>query len=190
MKRVDTAIPGVAIVRPEVFDDGRGYFFESYHEQKFLDIGIATRFVQDNRSRSRQGVLRGLHFQLKYPQAKLCSVLWGEVFDVVVDIRVGSPYFGRWVGTILSEENKHQIYVPEGFAHGFLVLSEEAEFTYKCGDFYHPEDEGGVLWNDPDIGIAWPEMAYTLSDKDRRYSSLSDIPKHKLPQYRPQSVQS
>ncbi|MEO1132115.1 MAG: dTDP-4-dehydrorhamnose 3,5-epimerase [Cyanobacteria bacterium J06639_1] len=183
MQRIDTALPDVFVVEPKVFGDARGYFFESYHEQKLRDLGIETRFVQDNRSRSRRGVLRGLHFQLQHPQAKLCSVLQGEVFDVAVDIRIGSPTFGQWVGVVLSEENKHQIFIPEGFAHGFVVLSETAEFSYKCGDFYRPDDEGGVLWSDPDVGISWPEMDYTLSEKDKKYSPLKDIAADRLPQY-------
>lgn len=183
MKRIDTELPDVFTLEPKLFGDDRGYFFESYHEEKFRDLGISTRFVQDNRSRSSKGVLRGLHFQLQYPQAKLCTVLQGEVFDVAVDIRVGSPTFGQWAGVLLSEENKRQIYIPEGFAHGFAVLSDTAEFSYKCGDFYHPEDEGGVLWSDPDIGIAWPELDYTLSDKDKHYLPLKEISEQHLPRF-------
>ncbi|MEO0802572.1 MAG: dTDP-4-dehydrorhamnose 3,5-epimerase [Cyanobacteria bacterium J06642_2] len=183
MKRIDTDMSDVFLIEPRVFGDSRGYFFESYHEQKFRNLGIKTHFVQDNRSRSSRGVLRGLHFQLHCPQAKLCSVLQGEVFDVAVDIRVGSPNFGKWVGVILSEDNKRQMFIPEGYAHGFVVLSETAEFSYKCGDFYHPEDEGGVLWCDPSLGIAWPKMEYVLSDKDKCYLPLNDIPEDKLPHY-------
>ena len=140
----------------KVFGDNRGYFMETYHEEKFREGGITANFVQDNQSKSTKGVLRGLHFQKKYPQAKLVRVIKGEVYDVAVDLRKDSPTYGKYVGAILSEENKKQFFIPKGFAHGFLVLSEEAEFTYKCDDFYHPEDEGGLMWNDPEIGIDWP----------------------------------
>ncbi len=153
---IGTKIDGVFIVEPKVFGDSRGYFMETYHEQKFFEGGITAKFVQDNQSKSTKGVLRGLHFQKNHPQAKLVRVIKGEVYDVAVDIRKGSPTYGQYVGIVLSEENKKQFFIPRGFAHGFLVLSDEAEFVYKCDDFYHPEDEGGIMWNDPTIGVDWP----------------------------------
>lgn len=185
MRRIETALPEVCLVEPKVFGDARGFFFESYHQTRFAEMGIPDIFVQDNRSRSGKGVLRGLHYQLNYPQSKLCCVVQGEVFDVAVDIRHGSPNFGKWVGVILSAENKHQIYIPAGFAHGFVVLSETAEFVYKCGDFYHPEDEGGVAWNDPHIGIDWPLQDVALSGKDQKNLTLAAIEPTKLPKYQP-----
>ena len=153
---IGTKIDGVFIVEPKVFGDSRGYFMETYHEQKFFEGGITAKFVQDNQSKSTKGVLRGRHFQKNHPQAKLVRVIKGEVYDVAVDIRKGSPTYGQYVGIVLSEENKKQFFIPRGFAHGFLVLSDEAEFVYKCDDFYHPEDEGGIMWNDPTIGVDWP----------------------------------
>ena len=151
-----TEIEGVYIIEPKVFGDNRGYFMETYNEQEFKNNGLDYNFVQDNQSKSKKGVLRGLHFQKTHPQAKLVRVLEGEVFDVAVDLRKGSKTYGKWVGVILSEENKKQFMIPRGFAHGFVVLSETAVFAYKCDDFYHPEDEGGIMWNDPDINIEWP----------------------------------
>ena len=153
---IGTKIDGVFIVEPKVFGDSRGYFMETYHEQKFFEGGITAKFVLENQSKSTKGVLRGLHFQKNHPQAKLVRVIKGEVYDVAVDIRKGSPTYGQYVGIVLSEENKKQFFIPRGFAHGFLVLSDEAEFVYKCDDFYHPEDEGGIMWNDPTIGVDWP----------------------------------
>ena len=153
---IGTKIDGVFIVEPKVFGDSRGYVMETYHEQKFFEGGITAKCVQDNQSKSTKGVLRGLHFQKNHPQAKLVRVIKGEVYDVAVDIRKGSPTYGQYVGIVLSEENKKQFFIPRGFAHGFLVLSDEAEFVYKCDDFYHPEDEGGIMWNDPTIGVDWP----------------------------------
>jgi dTDP-4-dehydrorhamnose 3,5-epimerase len=184
MKRIDTSIPDVCLIEPNVFEDERGFFFESYHESKFADLGIGERFVQDNHAKSVQDTLRGLHYQLVYPQAKLCRVVRGEVFDVVVDVRRGSPYFGKWESGILSDRNKRMIYVPPGFAHGYLVLSETAEFLYKCSDFYHPEHERGVLWSDPEIGIKWDVQSPILSEKDRRNLALSQIKLSDLPDYR------
>lgn len=179
-----TAIDGVRFIEPKRFGDQRGYFFESWHLAKYNETGITSRFVQDNCSMSRYGTIRGLHYQLVHPQAKLVQVLMGRVYDVVVDIRVGSPTFGRWVGGELSGENGRQLYIPEGFAHGFCVLSDEAIFSYKCSDYYRPEDEGGVLWSDPAIGISWPEVAPVLSAKDQVYPCLADIDPSRLPKYK------
>lgn len=172
----ETKIKDVFVIEPAVFGDHRGYFMETYNEQDFFRAGLRYRFVQDNQSSSVKGVLRGLHFQKKHPQAKLVRVLRGEVFDVAVDLRKGSPTYGEWVGEILTAENKKQLMIPRGFAHGFLVLSDYAEFAYKCDEFYHPEDEGGIMYDDPEIGIAWPmEGDYILSDKDRKHPALSQI---------------
>ena len=155
---IKTSIEGVTIIEPTVYGDHRGYFMETYNKAEFDAAGLNMVFVQDNESRSKKGVLRGLHFQKQYPQTKLVRVIRGEVFDVAVDIRPGSKTYGRWHGEILSEENKKQYLVPRGFAHGYLVLSDTAEFCYKCDDFYHPNDEGGLAWNDPEIGIVWPKL--------------------------------
>ncbi|HJB26133.1 MAG TPA: dTDP-4-dehydrorhamnose 3,5-epimerase [Firmicutes bacterium] len=173
-----TSIEGVCIVEPKVFGDARGYFMETYCETDFKEAGISAVFVQDNQSKSRRGVLRGLHFQKTYSQAKLVRVISGEVFDVAVDLRPGSKTYGKWVGVTLSAENKKQFFVPKGFAHGFLVLSEEAEFVYKCDDFYHPEDEGGLAWNDPTVAIDWPispDTEILLSEKDKRHPKLQEL---------------
>lgn len=170
-----TEIEGVFIIEPTVFGDDRGYFMETYQAAEFKAAGIDCDFVQDNQSMSKKGVLRGLHFQKKYPQAKLVRVLEGEVFDVAVDIRKGSKTFGKWVGVTLSAENKRQFFIPRGFAHGFLVLSDVAVFTYKCDAFYHPEDEGGIRWDDPAIGIAWPnirDVQITVSKRDENLGGL------------------
>src|SRR4030095_6670421 len=184
MKRIDTSLPGVCLIETPVFKDERGFFLESYHETKFEALGIKDRFVQDNHSRSIASTLRGLHYQVKAPQAKLCRVVQGEVLDVVVDIRRGSPHFGKWEGRVLSAANKLQMYVPPGFAHGYLVLSETAEFLYKCSDFYRPELERGVAWDDLDIGIKWGIQSPILSDKDRKNPALADIAAKELPEYR------
>ncbi len=170
-----TAIEGVFVVEPTVFGDERGYFMETYSAAEFKEAGLDYNFVQDNQSSSRRGVLRGLHFQKTHPQAKLVRVLSGEVFDVAVDLRAGSPTFGKWVGELLSAENKKQLMIPRGFAHGFLVVSETAEFAYKCDEFYHPEDEGGVMYDS--CGIEWPEIEgkLTLSEKDLKHPRLEDL---------------
>lgn len=165
-------IEGLKVITPKVFPDSRGYFMESYNYNDFKEAGIDQVFVQDNQSASRKGVLRGLHFQIHFPQDKLVRVLRGEVFDVAVDLREGSKTFGQWYGVVLSEENKKQFFVPKHFAHGFLVLSDYAEFAYKCSDFYHPNDEGGIAWNDPDIGVEWPipeGVEVILSEKDQKH---------------------
>lgn len=175
MNFIKTEIEGVYIIEPKVFGDNRGYFFESYNEKEFKENGLDYTFVQDNQSKSKKGVLRGLHFQKTYPQAKLVRVLEGEVFDVAVDLRKNSKTYGKWVGVILSSENKRQFMIPRGFAHGFVVLSESATFTYKCDEFYHPEDEGGLMWNDEDINIDWPyEGELLLSEKDKKHPSLKE----------------
>ena len=166
---------GLFSVQPRVFGDARGYFFETYNEQEFAALGLGLRFVQDNQSKSSRGVLRGLHFQRTRPQGKLVRVISGEVFDVAVDLRSTSPTFGKWEGMLLSGETQNQFYIPPGFAHGFLVLSDEAVFAYKCTEFYHPEDEGGIRWDDPAIGIRWPDsgVAPKLSAKDLALPSFN-----------------
>ena len=171
-------IEGLKIITPTVHGDARGYFCETYHYEDYKAAGIPDVFVQDNQSASKRGVLRGLHFQIEHPQAKLVRVIKGEVFDVAVDLRKGSPTYGQWHGVLLSEENKKQFYVPKNFAHGFLVLSDYAEFCYKCTDFYHPGDEGGIMYNDPAIGVKWPipdGMELTLSDRDTKWGSLDSL---------------
>lgn len=177
IKVTDCDIEGLHIIEPSVFPDERGYFMETYNQRDFEEAGLSMTFVQDNQSMSVKGVLRGLHFQKQYPQGKLVRVVRGKVFDVAVDLRKDSKTYGKWFGVELSAENKKQFYVPEGFAHGFLVLSEEAEFCYKCTDFYHPGDEGGIKWDDPDIGIKWPLQDGTdliISEKDQRWDGLID----------------
>jgi len=171
------SLQGLFSVQPKVFGDARGYFMETQSSRDFLAAGLDARFVQDNESKSRKGVLRGLHFQKKHPQGKLVRVIFGEVFDVAVDLRGGSPSFGRWEGMRLSGELKNQFYVPPGFAHGFLVLSEEAVFAYKCTDLYYPEDEDGIRWDDPALGIVWPEidLPLSLSDKDARLPAFDPM---------------
>lgn len=171
-------IEGLKVIEPKVFGDARGYFFESYNYNDYAAAGITQEFVQDNQSASKRGVLRGLHFQKEFPQDKLVRVIRGEVFDVAVDLREGSNTYGKWFGVILSEENKKQFFIPKGFAHGFLVLSDYAEFAYKCTDFYHPNDEGGLLWNDPEIGIDWPlqdGVELLLSEKDEKWPGINEL---------------
>lgn len=185
-------IEGLCVITPAVHGDNRGYFMETYSQRDMEEAGINICFVQDNQSMSVKGVLRGFHFQKKYPQTKLVRVIKGSVFDVAVDLRPGSATYGKWYGIELTEENKKQFLIPKGFAHGFLVLSDVAEFCYKCDDFYHPDDEGGIAWNDPQIGVKWPGVegiysgtasaagyylegtALTLSDKDQKWMNLKD----------------
>ncbi|MCQ2061276.1 MAG: dTDP-4-dehydrorhamnose 3,5-epimerase [Fibrobacter sp.] len=175
---IKTSIEGIVVIEPTVFGDHRGYFMETYNQAEFAAAGLNMTFVQDNESRSKKGVLRGLHFQKKNPQGKLVRVIEGEVFDVAVDLRKGSPTFGKWEGVVLSEENKKQFYIPEGFAHGFAVLSERATFVYKCTRLYDPTDEGGLAWDDPEIGIKWPvENGFKplLSEKDTKNPLLKNL---------------
>ena len=192
-KFIETGIEGLVIVEPTVFGDNRGYFMETYNQKDMEEAGLTMNFVQDNQSCSTKGVLRGLHYQKQFPQGKLVRVIKGKVFDVAVDLRTHSETYGKWFGVELSEENKKQFYIPEGFAHGFLVLSDVAEFCYKCTDFYHPGDEGGMAWNDPEIGIEWPEVTgeykgtasaqgyclkdgtpLNLSEKDQKWDGFKD----------------
>ena len=175
MKFTEMDIKGVYVIEPQVFGDNRGFFMETYNENDFKKAGIDITFVQDNQSSSRRGVLRGLHFQKTHPQAKLVRVLSGEVFDVAVDLRKDSDTYGKWVGVVLSAENKKQFLIPKGFAHGFAVISEYAEFAYKCDDFYHPEDEGGIIWNDTDINVKWPDVGeIILSEKDKLHPTFAE----------------
>ena len=179
-KKIETSIDGVYIIEPTVFGDNRGYFMETYNKGDFEEIGLNYDFVQDNQSKSSKGVLRGLHFQKENTQAKLVRCIKGEVFDVAVDLRPGSKTYGKWEGVILSDENKKMFMIPKGFAHGFLVLSDEAEFTYKCDDLYNPSAEGGLAWNDPDFGIDWPMGDIKVEDlltseKDSKWPSLKEL---------------
>lgn len=183
LKCTEKSIPGVLLIEPMVFEDDRGFFLETYHEKKYPEAGIDKPFVQDNHSHSCRGTLRGLHYQLKHPQGKLVYVIRGEVFDVAVDIRRGSSTFGQWTGTILSEKNKHQLFIPEGFAHGLCVISETADVLYKCTDLYAPGDEYGILWSDPVIGIDWPVENPVLSEKDAESPRLMDVPEELFPLY-------
>ena len=183
MNIIETAIPEVKLVEPKVFGDHRGLFMESYNQERYENAGIKAKFLQDNISKSSKGVLRGLHLQNPKSQGKLVSVLEGEVFDVAVDVRVGSPTFGKWVGYLLNDENRRQLWVPRGFAHGFVVTSETATFTYKCDELYAPEHEMSVLWNDPKIGVEWPIENPTLSEKDIKGKPLYDFDDKELPNY-------
>lgn len=171
-------IEGLYVIEPAVHGDSRGYFMETYNQKDMEEAGLNMKFVQDNQSCSTKGVLRGLHFQKEHPQSKLVRVVSGEVFDVAVDLRPDSPTYGKWEGAVLSAENRRQFFVPRGFAHGFLVLSDVAEFCYKCDDVYHPNDEGGLMWNDPEIGIEWPileGMELVLSEKDKAHPGLKGL---------------
>ena len=185
MQISETSLPGVVVIKPRVFDDPRGFFMETYRQNVLADAGIREMFVQDNHSRSSRGVLRGLHYQLRSPQAKLCRVVQGEVLDIAVDIRAGSPNFGKWVSVVLSGENHAQLYIPKGFAHGFVVRSETADFLYKCSDYFQANDDRGVLWNGPQIGIEWQTPGPILSDKDKRYLPLAQVAPEQLPRYQP-----
>jgi dTDP-4-dehydrorhamnose 3,5-epimerase len=187
LRLIDEPLAGVKLLAPKVTNDRRGFFMESYNRRDLAEIGIVHEFVQDNHSRSTRGVLRGLHYQLCQAQAKLVRVTRGRVFDVVADIRRGSPTFGRWTGAMLSEDNHLCLFAVEGFAHGFLVLSDVADFQYKCSDFYSAEDERGLPWNDPEIGIEWPldGVEPILSERDRGWRSLTDVPPDDLPVYAP-----
>ncbi len=183
MKIIETSIPDVKLIKPRRFDDERGFFQQTYHQKQYQDAGIPAVFVQDNWSHSSKGVLRGLHYQLKHPQSKLVSVIRGEVFDIAVDIRQGSPTFGKWVGEVLSAGNGHQLYVPEGFAHGFCILSDTADVMYKCSDFYIPEDEYGLRWNDPDLGIEWPDLDFLVSEKDQQAPKMNAVNETHFPDF-------
>lgn len=185
MNVFETKLPGVLLIEPRVFGDERGFFMETWNAERYEEAGVPTAFVQDNLSFSQRGVLRGLHFQNPDQQGKLVHVLHGEVFDVAVDIRVGSPNFGEWASARLSSENHRQLWVPEGFAHGFLVLSETALFAYKCTGRYNAAAEASVLWNDPEIGVKWPAGAPNLSEKDRDAPSLAGMPRERLPRFEP-----
>ncbi len=182
MKVVPTDLPGVLLVEPDVFCDARGFFLETYHREKYAAAGIHASFVQDNHSHSTRGTLRGLHAQCRRPQGKLVRAVRGRMFDVAVDIRVGSPCFGRWTGAMLSGDNFRQLYIPPGFAHGFCVLSEEVDVEYKCTEVYAPEDEITIAWDDPAIGIAWPVAVPVLSEKDRSAPQLSTL-RDRLPSF-------
>ena len=184
MNVIETPIVDVKLFEPKCFGDARGFFLETFSEQRYRDAGIDESFVQDNHSRSSKGVLRGLHYQLNYPQGKLVSVTRGEVLDVAVDIRVGSPTYGQWYGVVLNDENHRQMYVPPGLAHGFVVLSDTVDFVYKCTEYYHPEDEKGLLWNDPTIGIDWQIERPLLSERDCNNKTLTELhASSELPMY-------
>ena len=181
MKVIQTSLPGAVVIEPQVFGDARGFFYESYNQAKYADAGITAKFVQSNVSRSSKGVLRGLHYQWPNPQGKLVSVLEGEVYDVAVDIRRGSPTFGQWAGVMLTAENHRHFWIPEGFAHGFCVLSEYATFSYQCTALYDAKADAGVRWNDAALGIDWPISSPQLSEKDLKAPLLADIPAERLP---------
>ena len=183
MKISTTAIEGILIIEPKTFRDKRGFFMETYNQRRYNASGINATFVQDNLSYSLKNTVRGLHFQIKHPQAKLIQVILGEIFDVAVDLRPASDTFGKWVGIHLSNKNTRQVFIPEGFAHGFCVLSEFAYFCYKCSDFYAPDDESGIIWSDPDINIEWPVENPIISEKDKQYQKLSGLTAEQLPSF-------
>jgi dTDP-4-dehydrorhamnose 3,5-epimerase len=183
LQRIATTLPEVWEFRPTIFRDARGFFIESYNQARFAEAGITDAFVQDNHSSSLKGTLRGLHYQLHHAQAKLCRVIEGEALDVAVDIRAGSPTFGTWAGVVLSAATQNQIYIPRGFAHGFLALTEGVQFLYKCSAFYDAEDEHSILWCDPDIAITWNIAAPLVSEKDAKASTLAAMPRELLPVY-------
>lgn len=183
LQRIETTLPGVLELHPKVFRDARGFFVETYHRDRFAALGITDLFVQDNHSCSAKGTLRGLHYQLQRSQAKLCHVIAGEALDVAVDIRWGSPNFGKWTSVMLSASKQNQIYVPAGFAHGFLAITDTVQFVYKCSDFYDPASEHGILWSDHDLGISWGITNALVSDKDAKLPKLADLPREFLPRY-------
>ena len=187
MKFTETKLPGVILIEPDVHGDARGFFLETYHAEKYADGGVSATFIQDNHSRSRQGTLRGLHLQVSHPQGKLVRVVEGEVYDVAADVRRGSPHFGKHVAAVLSADSFAQLYVPPGFAHGFLVTSEVAQFEYKCTALYHPEDELAIAWNDPELAIPWPIATPELSSKDAQAPTLAAAA-DRLPRYRPNAA--
>jgi dTDP-4-dehydrorhamnose 3,5-epimerase len=184
LERFETSLPGVLELRPKVFRDARGFFLETYQRPLFANVGITDTFVQDNHSRSAKNTLRGLHYQLRQPQSKLCRVVEGEALDVAIDIRVGSPTFGKWTSVLLSSQLHNQIYIPGGFAHGFLALSDSVQFLYKCGDIYDSADEHGIAWNDANLRISWGVENPLVSEKDARHPTLAETPRESLPQYR------
>jgi dTDP-4-dehydrorhamnose 3,5-epimerase len=183
MQKLETSLPGVWELRPKVFRDARGFFIETYHRARLVELGITDTFVQDNHSSSAKGTLRGLHFQTHHAQAKLCRVIEGEALDVAVDIRLGSPHFGKWTSVLLSAKENNQLFIPAGFAHGFLALTERVHFLYKCSDYYQPDDEHGVLWSDSDLKICWEAATPLVSEKDAANPKLADIPREFLPKY-------
>ena len=183
MQRFETSLPGVCELQPAIFSDTRGFFLETYHQKKFAAVGIPDVFVQDNHSQSSKGTLRGLHYQLHHPQAKLCRVIEGQALDIAVDVRLGSPTFGKWTSVLLSADRKNQIYIPAGFAHGFAALTETVQLLYKCSDFYNPGDEHGIIWSDPDLAISWGVSDPLISEKDTRYPTLAEMPREFLPQF-------
>jgi len=185
MQRIETSLQGVYELRPVVHRDSRGAFLETYHYAKFLDFGIKDTFLQDNHSISSRGTLRGLHYQLLHAQAKLCRVIEGEALDIAVDIRIGSPHFGKWTSVLLTAKQQNQLYIPVGFAHGFLALTETVQFLYKCSDYYAPSDEYGILWCDPALAIDWGDASPALSQRDAKNPKLADVQQQFLPRYSP-----
>jgi dTDP-4-dehydrorhamnose 3,5-epimerase len=183
VQRIDTTLPGVFELRPKILGDARGFFMETYHAAHFAELGIPEVFVQDNHSRSAKGILRGLHYQLHHSQAKLCRVVEGEALDIAVDIRTGSPHFRKWTSVLLSAEKHNQIYIPSGFAHGFLAITDNVQFLYKCSDFYKSDDEHGIAWDDPDLKISWGVDNPQVSDKDAKLPNLADIARELMPRY-------
>lgn len=181
MNIITTSLEGLLIIEPKTFEDSRGFFMETYNQDRYVEAGINRGFVQDNLSWSVKGTIRGLHFQIKNPQAKLVQALTGEIFDVVVDVRPESVTFSRWTGIHLSDKNRRQVFIPEGFAHGICILSRTAHLLYKCSEFYVPDDEGGILWSDPDIGIHWPVENPIISEKDKKFPKLSELTAEQLP---------
>jgi dTDP-4-dehydrorhamnose 3,5-epimerase len=184
LQRIETDLPGVWELRSKVFRDARGFLTETYHQRRFVTLGISDVFIQDNHSCSAEGTLRGLHYQLHHPQAKLCRVVEGKALDVAVDLRVGSPHFGKWTSVVLSAEEQNQIYIPAGFGHGFLALTPRVQFLYKCSDFYDAADDCGILWNDPGLGIDWGIIQPLVSEKDQRNPTLATVPRDRLPRYK------